>query len=124
MKASNILTIVESLQAGNYLYHATFKPLLDSIRQHGLGGNGSEQKRYTDSKHGIVYLANDPDVAESYAEVAEDIPDDWLDEIVILKINVSKLDQSKLSRDRNVIGGDDTFEYSGVIPYSAIEIFR
>ncbi len=107
----------------NILYHATYRPLLSSIKKNGLGGTGSEVKRWNDSIHGIVYLALDPDVAESYAETSENVPDEWLDEIVVLKIDTTKLDKSKFRLDRNVLDNTgDTLEYNGVIPISAISL--
>ena len=54
------------------LYHATYLPFLDSIKATGLGK--TENKMWNDSKAGVVYLSNDPWVAESYAETYE-----WLD---------------------------------------------
>lgn len=102
------------------LYHSTYRPLVNSIMKNGLGGKGSK-KQWDDSKSGVVYLAADKNVAESYAESAENVPDDWLDEIVTLTIDVSKIDQSKLSVDKNVQDNDgSTYEYLGVIPVDAI----
>jgi len=44
-----------------------------------------------------------------------------LDQIVILKINASQLDQSKLRMDQNVLDNQgDTLEYHGVIPVNLI----
>ena len=98
------------------LYHATYRPLLKSIKQHGLGGDKAQAK-WEDSKPGVVYLATDPNVAESYAESSDVVPDEWLDQIVVLKVNASQLDQSKLKLDRNVLDNEgDTLEYHGVIP--------
>ena len=102
------------------LYHATYRPLIESIMKNGLGGEGAK-KQWDDSKLGVVYLATDKHIAESYAESAENVPDDWLDEIVTLTIDVSKIDYSKLSVDKNVQDNDgSTYEYSGVIPVEAI----
>ncbi len=103
-----------------FLYHATYRPLLKSIRQHGLGGDKAQAK-WEDSKPGVVYLARDPDVAESYAESSDVVPDEWLDQIVVLKIDASKLDHSKLMTDQNVLDNQgDTLEYHGVINGSLI----
>jgi hypothetical protein len=102
------------------LYHATYRPLLKSIKQHGLGGDKAQAK-WEDSKPGVVYLATDPNVAESYAESSDVVPDEWLDQIVVLKVNASQLDQSKLKLDRNVIDNQgDTLEYHGVIPVNLL----
>ena len=105
-----------------YLYHATYRPLLKSIRSHGLGGDKAQAK-WEDSKPGVVYLAIDPNVAESYAESSDVVPEDWLDEIVIIKIAASKLDQSRLFIDQNVQdNAGDTLEYHGVIPMDSMSL--
>ena len=96
------------------LYHATYRPLLDSIKKHGLGA--TKRQNYADSKQGVVYLARNPDVAMSYAETSEAVPDEWLNQIVVLKINTTQLDPNKLFIDRNVQDNDGTtLEYRGVI---------
>jgi len=110
-----------------YLYHATYKPFLKSIKEKGLGN--TKRKMWTDSVRGVVYLADDKDVAYSYAETAE-----WLDDvadydkyaenIIVLKIDVSKLEPNKLKIDSNVVLDDDniphTYEYHGIIPFSSV----
>lgn len=108
-----------------YLYHATYKPFLNSIKKNGLGN--TNRKMYSDSKgKGVVYLTDDADVATSYAEESEWVeeqedPDKYLDNIIILKIDVSKLDQDKLFSDENVRSIDDaTYEYHGIIPFDAV----
>lgn len=58
----------------DFLYHATYTPLLDSIKKTGLGG--TTQTYWEDSKPGTVYLSIDKDVAISYAEANENIPED------------------------------------------------
>ena len=71
-----------------------------------------------------MYLANDPEVAESYAEAADEVSDEIYDSgIVILKIKSKDLDLSKLKDDSNVLDDDsDTYEYHGQIPWSKIKI--
>ena len=106
-----------------YLYHATYKPLLDSIKEHGLGN--TDITFWDDSQPGVVYLAIDPDIAQSYAETNENCDEDWLDQIVVLKIATKDLDRDKLQIDSNVRVEDDqatTFEYHGVIPFDKCEI--
>ena len=100
--------------ADGTLYHATYKPLLKSIQANGLGGGGAQTK-WTDSKPGVVYLAKDPDVAVSYAETSDEVPEEWLDQIVVLAISTDSLDTSKLKDDENVLDDDSTLEYHGVI---------
>lgn len=107
------------------LYHATYRPLLRSIKRGGLGGPGSEKKKWEDSIHGAVYLALDPNVAESYAETSDSVPDEWLDEIVILQISTDGLNPGKFMLDRNVRdNAGDTVEYHGVIPLSNISLLK
>jgi hypothetical protein len=117
MRISEMITDIPDI-----LYHATYRPLLRSIQKNGLGGMGIE-RRWEDSVPGVVYLALDPDVAESYAETSETVPDEWLDEIVVLKINTTKLDKSKFHLDKNVQDNTgNTVEYHGVIPITAISL--
>jgi hypothetical protein len=107
-----------------WLYHATYRPLLKSIKAHGLGGDQAQAK-WEDSKPGVVYLALDPNVAESYAESSDVVPEDWLDQIVILKIAAGKLDKSRLFVDQNVQDNEgDTLEYHGVISLSNISLYK
>ena len=103
------------------LYHATYKALLPLIKKGGLDTRKSALA-WEDSKPGIVYLSNDPDVAESYAEAAEEVSDEIYDSgIVVLEIPTKGLKISKLHDDRNVQGDDsDTYEYHGQIPWSKI----
>jgi hypothetical protein len=76
---------------------------------------------WEDSKPGYIYLAKDPEVAASYAETSEVVPDDWLDEIIILTIDSNKLDPEKLFIDQNVQDNEgDTLEYRGIIPFNFI----
>ena len=112
------------------LYHATYKPFLKSIQQKGLGN--TKRKLWSDSKLGVVYLADDPWVAESYAETSEwpedqEDPDAYYDNITILEVNTSVLDSSRLKVDSNVLvdEGEEnaTWEYHGVIPWEACKIF-
>lgn len=98
-----------------YLYHATYRPLLKSIQAKGLGN--TTQSQWTDSQPGVVYLARDPEVARSYAETAESVPEAWLDQIVVLAIPVAALDSKLLHIDKNVKDNTgDTLEYHAVIP--------
>lgn len=105
-----------------FLYHATYKPLLNKIKRHGLGATA--RTFWEDSKPGVVYLADDPCVAESYAEANENCNEDWLDMIVVLEVRTSDLDSSRLVVDRNERANDDevhTYEYHGIIPFSSLK---
>jgi len=113
---------VGEMNIPQYLYHATYKPLLKKIKEKGLDTNDSK-KAWDDSVSGYVYLALDPYVAESYAEESEMVPESWLDNIIILKVDTSKLDKSKLFIDQNVQNNEgDTLEYRGTIPWEALSL--
>lgn len=71
------------------------------IEEHGLDTRMSK-KAWEDSIPGYVYLALEPDVAFSYAESSEEVPDEWIDQIIILKIDRESLDLDKLFIDQNV----------------------
>lgn len=101
------------------LYHATYKPRLKKILANGLGGK--TRKNWNDSVVGVVYLSSDKDVAESYAESSELVPENWLDKIVILKIDTAGLDKTLFSVDKNNQAGD-TIEYKGIIPKENISL--
>ena len=98
------------------LYHATYEDLIPSIERFGLGGKSSGYE-WEDSKKGVVYLATDPEIAISYAETNEEVPEDWLDNIVVFEVDSDKLDSYKLNVDQNVQDNDgSTYEYHGIIP--------
>ena len=103
------------------LYHATYRPRLKNIRSKGLGAGG--KRNWEDSRPGVVYLALDPNVAESYAETSDLVPDEWLDSIVILEISTAGLDPDKFYIDSNVQHNQgDTLEYHGVVPPNNISL--
>jgi hypothetical protein len=106
--------------AQQYYYHATYKPLLKKIKEKGLDTRDSK-KAWDDSVPGYVYLAKDLDVAASYAETSDIVPESWLEQIIVLTIDASKLDSDKIFDDANVTNeSTDTVEYRGVIPWDAI----
>jgi len=116
---------ISNVKVPRYLYHATFEPLLETIKSEGLGGVSAKQL-WDDSKVGVVYLALDAHTAYSYAETAfdnEDVPEEWEEKIIVLAIDTNKLDEKKFFLDSNVLDNEgDTVEYHGVIPFSAIEV--
>ena len=120
------------------LYHATFMRFYDSIMEHGLGGEHVREKTYSFSVDGLVYLATNPSIAESYAECCElvediegELPKDLT--IVVFEIDCSFLDMTKLRADDNVkesekdmidddgeFVGPSCYQYAGVIPVAAL----
>ena len=122
IKLVDLLLEAPTQSVPDFLYHATYKKLLPKIQKTGLDTR-DVQLAWEDSKPGIVYLANDPYVAESYAESSEAVPEEWIDDIVVLKIASKDLELDKLFDDRNVRSEEpsDTFEYHGVIPWNIIK---
>lgn len=106
---------------GSYLYHATYRPLIPSIKRSGLGSN-VDVKAWEDSKDGVVYFAIDPDIAYSYAETSELVPEEWLDNIVILEVGLNVLDIEKIYKDENNLGNHGTVEYHGIVQWDQIEV--
>lgn len=114
------------------LYHATLKAFEPSILKYGLlpGGN-LRMFDWSDSK--FVYLANYPDIAQSFVDPDVIEPDEEHKEQiltlmdqggVIFKIDQNKLDRKLLRADPYYIRDDDTGEeayvYGGTIPPNAI----
>jgi len=123
------------------LYHATYRPYLQSIFKKGLQ-YGISPVNWEFSEN-VVYLSSDIDEAISYAETSDIVPEEYLDQIVILAVDVSQLDVSKLVVDENVLYNmpldtsveddirnkkipekESLFEYHGVIPPSSIKLVR
>lgn len=102
-------------------YHATYKPLLDSIMKNGL--NNRISKKSWQGSGNYVYLSTDKNVAESYAETSDVVPEEWLDQIIILKIDGNGLKKDKLSTDKNNKQGD-TLQYDEKISPKFIEVLK
>ena len=131
MKIIKISNIEDEIKIPRYLFHATYKENLDSILKQGLIP-GREVKNWESSKN-VVCMAQNPHVAYSYAETSEIIEynDDkeyLLDEIVVLKIDTSKLEKSKFFKDSNIKEdeelemGEICYEYHGIVPPNSIKI--
>lgn len=123
--------ITESVekQLPKYLYHATYRNRWNAIKKSG-GLKTHVRKRYWDDSRDVICMSEDPWVAESYAEEADDASDYELDNIVILKIDTSALDLDYLDIDGNILRDDDEelknteYEYSKDIPITAISLFN
>jgi hypothetical protein len=97
------------------LYHATFNALLPCIQSEGIIPGGNDFQNFTGIEKG-VYLGLTPEYAVSMVEASENenIPEEWFGEIVVIAIDTSKLNLSKLDRDPNVAPQED--EYDDEIP--------
>jgi hypothetical protein len=118
-----LIEILNAAQLPKFLYHATYKPYLKSIKQNGLGA-GKLKKNYDDSKTGVTYFATDFDEAVSYAETSDEVDDDYLDEIIVLRVKTADLNLSNLNKDANVIDGETTYEYYGIVPFNKLKVFK
>jgi len=119
--------LIAKIEVPDILYHATYECNLDSIKEKGLiPGFSNNWDGMQDSN--AVYLALDEDVAESYAEVAQDEMDEdnpcYDSEIIVLEIDTSQLDLNKFGKDVNILDNEEelpaTIAYYGEIPSSAI----
>lgn len=127
---------VSELLNTNTLYHATYKPYWEEIKKEGFIKPG-KHSNWPDifKTYRYIYLSTDYDNAYSYAETAEDAPEELLDQIVVLEIDANKLDVDSLRADENQIYDSDEDEgrsiedpltwielqYDKPIPISAIK---
>jgi hypothetical protein len=111
------------------LYHATYRALVNDILKDGL--KICPNIRNFDWCQKGIYLASSPGIAESFAEVSENenIPEDWIDDIVVLEINTKLLDKNSFVKDPywniDVETLDETnlsFLYKKDIPPPAIKV--
>lgn len=112
------------------LYHATYRALLDEILSDGIIPGGKDIQNFDWSKK-FVYLAETAENAISFVENAENesIPEEWLEDIVVLEVDVSKLDLTNMAPDEHwnpsVEDGDEgyqSFQYNGIVPPEAIKV--
>jgi hypothetical protein len=107
------------------LYHATFNALIPRIQRLGLLPKDDEILHNFEGIESGVYLAESANEAGSFVEVSENpnIPEEWFNDIVVIKVDTTKLDPSKFTVDPNVIAHEDEdfrpFLYKGVIPSAA-----
>jgi hypothetical protein len=104
------------------LYHATFRKVLPNIKKYGLGSSNAPKNYAWDNDYKYedhVYLADDIDDAYMYAEASE-----VDDEIVILAVNSSDLDHSKLGDDPNLDIQCGTYLYKGIIDASDLKLIH
>ena len=103
-----------------WLYHATFRKYLPSIKTLGLGAK--QKKNWNISTSNVVCLAKDPYEANDYCECAEDVADSVYDSgIVVLAINVTGLDRRRLMQDPN-LHDIESYIYQGIIPVDNIYV--
>lgn len=109
------------------LYHATYGVYKNSILSEGLKAGKNPNWNGMDCC-GVIYLADDVDVAGSFAECADLVDDDVLNSgICVFEVNVKSLDRSLFDGDPNILFEDDdevnSFIYPEDIPPSALKLF-
>ncbi|MCR5201891.1 MAG: hypothetical protein K6D02_02180 [Lachnospiraceae bacterium] len=84
-----------------YLYHATDKNNLESIKQNGLLINppkhSYEKEIGVEILEGKIFLALESYAAEAYAECADECPEN----VVVLKVDLEALNQNDFDFDYN-----------------------
>ena len=119
---------IEDVCDAKYLYHATYKPYFREIKKSGYILPGVHKN--WEISNDVIYLCRHEDNAVDYAETAEDVPEEFLNQIIVLVIDTNKLDLNALDIDHNQVYDYDyniedltsieEFEYSEKIPLSAI----
>ena len=131
--------LTEDYEPGNseifktdFLYHATYQPYWEEIQKDGFINGGKHCNWQDLSKSNLIYLARDPEVAISYCETSDSAPEEFLDQIVVLQIDVNKLNIDSLNIDENIVYSYDgptdpdypetwqEFQYEEKIPVSFI----
>ena len=110
-----------------YLYHATFNANLPSIYKHGLLPAGGENSYINFEGADVgVFLATTPKQAYAFVETSEneEIPEEWFEQIVVLKINARKLEPEKIDYDSHINWWENEekniYVYKDVIPSNFI----
>lgn len=110
-----------------HLYHATYRPVLKSIKKLGLGACPPQRiDAWPGFSHRqFVYLAPTSDLAGGFADAADNplLPTLWRWQVIILQVKISDLDLNYLSFDKNNSATEPslTFQYQGIIPWSKIK---
>lgn len=96
---------------------------MSSIKKKGLEPGHS--KNWDISKPDVIYLSNDPDIAYSFCECAEDVCSDKYDSgIVVLAIPKAALNLKSIQADANILDGGNSFEYKEAIPPELLSITK
>lgn len=99
---------VSELIGSKVVYHATYKPYWEEIKKEGFIKPGKHQNWNISQSY--IYLSKDYYNALSYAETAEDVPEELLNQIIVLEITADKLDVDHLDPDHNQV-----YDYDGEV---------
>lgn len=110
------------------IYHATRNRFVHKIKKEGL--RAKRKISYGGQVgSGLVYFATDMHCAASFVECADNIPDSWEDDkIVVLAVKVSDLDKRYFRKDPNILAEDDearnTIAYENTVNPNLIGIIN
>lgn len=112
-----------------WLYHATFRANLKSIKSNGLVLPMHGDRMNFEGQEYIrgIYFSTDYDLSGSMLECADNVPDSIYDSgIVILVVNSDYLDKNYFCRDINLIGEDNakSLVYQKPVPSNLIGIIK
>ena len=109
-------------------FHATFRERLDSIREHGLGALAEEHRNFSGSEARGVYLAPNPLLAVGIlleaaivAVVNGKTPQEYIESIVVVVIDASRVDATRLEPDP-AIEREGFWFYRGIIDVTAMPV--
>lgn len=105
------------------LYHATRQRFIGNIKKEGL--HATSTKRFDGQVgDGMVYFAFDENVAASYVECADNIPESWYDDnIIVLAVDEKNLNRGRFCKDPNIIDGEKiSIAYKGSVPPTMLGI--
>lgn len=105
-----------------FLYHATFRQNLTSIRKGGL--IPGKTKNWSDSNGQCLYFSSDPEEALDFCECAEEVSESKYESgIVMLAIPKRSFNSAYLAIDRNAQGnGYHSYEYRSNVNLNNIYI--
>jgi hypothetical protein len=123
MTYDDVITMASMFEAGEgKLYHATYQACHDSIMKHGL--EPAKSKKVWDfSKDDVVYLATTPEMAISFAETAENVPEAWIDEIIVFEVDFLDVCDNLQPDDSIREEPFCTCEHRGGIPADKLKLY-
>lgn len=110
------------------IFHATRDRFISKIRKEGI--RAKRKKSYEGQQaDGLVYFAYDYDVAASYVEAADNVPEEWEDDkIIVLAVKQYELQPDYVFSDPNLPNEDfataSTLAYGLTVPPNLIGVLN
>ena len=103
-------------------YHATYKPLLEKIKKQGLLPEKAG-KNFDVIEKGI-YIDRTKEGAKAFAEINENVPEEWIDDIIVFEFTAKQIKDEFLEYDPNMITSagqlPQTFIYKNILKVDSI----